>query len=199
MRESQDRIQDLPANADRIAVVGTAGSCKTMLAKELCHRLGGAFVELDALNWGPDWTPEQPNVLREKMDRALNGNTWVADGNYGFLRDIVWRRADTLVWLDYPLRVVLSRLLWRTVRRTVTREELWLGNRERFWAQFLSRDLLFLWVLRTYWGLRREFPDLLGQPEHAHLRLVHLRSPGESRRWLSALPRRNPGSSDGTF
>lgn len=186
----------LPSGARRVVVVGTTGSGKTVLAKALSSHLGTRHVELDALNWGPEWTPAQPEVFRQRADLALAGDSWVADGNYGVLRDIVWRRADTIVWLDYPLRVVLTRLFVRTLRRSITREKLWSGNRERFWFQFFSRESLFIWVLRTYWTERRTYPALLDQSEYTHLRLVRLRSPAESRRWLAALTQCRPESSE---
>jgi adenylate kinase family enzyme len=169
----------------RIVVVGTTGSGKTTLARRLARLLAIPHVELDALHWGPDWTPFPLEVFRERTAQALGGDAWVVDGNYGKVRDIVWSRADTVVWLDFALPVVMGRLLWRTLRRVFSREELWGGNRERFLSQFLSRDSLFLWALRTYWRRRREYPELLERPEHAHLRVVHLRSPGEERAWLA--------------
>jgi adenylate kinase family enzyme len=171
----------------RIAVVGTTGSGKTTLAQQLARRLAIPHVELDALHWDPYWTPVPPEVFRERTALALNGEAWVVDGNYSAVRDVVWSRADTLVWLDYPLPVILWRLFWRTLRRVVTREELWNENRERFLAQFFSRDSLFLWVLRSYPRRRREYPALLDQPAYAHLAVVRLHSPRAARAWLAGL------------
>ena len=171
----------------RIAVVGTTGSGKTTMARRIAQRLAINHVELDALHWGPDWTPAPIERFREHTAQALDGDAWVVDGNYGKVRDIVWSRADTIVWLDYPLLVILGRLVWRTLRRVTTREELWQGNREHFVAQFASRDSLFLWALRTYPRRRREYPMLLERPEHAHLAVVRLRSPRAARAWLASL------------
>lgn len=171
----------------RIAVVGTTGSGKTTMARRIAQRLAIAHVELDALHWGPDWTPAPTEAFRERTAQALSGDAWVVDGNYSKVRDIVWSRADTVVWLDYPLPVILGQLAWRTLRRVITREELWQGNRERFAAQFASRDSLFLWALRTYPRRRREYPALLERPEYAHLTLAHLRSPRAARHWLASL------------
>lgn len=171
----------------RIAVVGTTGSGKTTMARRIAGRLAIKHVELDALHWGPDWTPAPIERFRELTAQALDEDAWVVDGNYGKVRDIVWGGADTVVWLDYPLLVVLGRLVWRTLRRIITREELWQGNRERFPAQFASRDSLFLWALRTYPRRRREYPALLQRPEYAHLTVVHLRSPRAARNWLASL------------
>ena len=87
----------------RAAVVGTSGSGKTTLATSLAQRLGLAHVELDSLYWGPDWTPAPRERFREQVARALSGEAWTTDGNYGAVRDIVWARADTVVWLDLSL------------------------------------------------------------------------------------------------
>jgi adenylate kinase family enzyme len=171
----------------RIAVVGTTGSGKTTMARRIAQRLAINHVELDALHWGPDWTPAPIERFREHTAQALNGDDWVVDGNYGKVRDIVWSRADTVVWLDYPLLVILRRLAWQTLRRVFTREELWQGNRERFVAQFASRDSLFLWALRTYSRRRREYPAILQRPEYVRLTVVHLRSPRDARDWLTSL------------
>jgi hypothetical protein len=62
--------------------------------------------------------------------QALAGDAWTTDGNYSKVRDIVWGLADTVVWLDYSLPIVLSRVIGRTLRRTICQEELWSGNRE---------------------------------------------------------------------
>jgi adenylate kinase family enzyme len=172
----------------RVVVVGTTGSGKSTLAEQLATRLGGAFVDIDALNWGPDWTPAPIPLLRERMSVALAGDCWVVAGNYSKVRDIVWGRADTLIWLDYPLPFILWRLFRRTVRRVATQEELWGGNRERFWAQFASRDSLFLWALQTHYRRRREFPADLAKPEYAHLRVLRFRRPRDLEWWLAAWP-----------
>jgi adenylate kinase family enzyme len=170
----------------RIVVIGTSGSGKTTLAYRLSQNLGVPHVELDAIHWGPNWTPASREAFREQTSQALSGAVWVTDGNYSVVRDIVWSRADTVVWLDYALPVVLARVLWRTIRRVFTREELWNRNRERVREAFLSRESIILWTFSTYRRRRREYPILLGSPEHAHLTVVHLRSPRAARRWLGA-------------
>ena len=171
----------------RIAVVGTTGSGKTALARRVSRQLDIPHVELDALYWGPHWAPAPTEVFRQRAAQALSGDAWVVDGNYGKVRDIVWGRADAIVWLDYALPVIMWRLVRRTLRRIVTREALWSGNRERAWVQFFSNDSIFLWALRTYRRRRREYPSLLSRPEYAHLAVVHLRSPRSAHGWLTNL------------
>jgi hypothetical protein len=118
----------------------------------------------------------------------LEGEAWVADGNYGKARDITWGRAQALVWLDYSLPVCLARLLVRTVRRVATREMLWNGNHETVRGQ-LARDGLIPYTIRTYRGRRARYAALVRDPTYAHLAVFRLRSPRQARRWLGAWAR----------
>ena len=172
-------------------VIGTTGSGKTTLARELSHLLGAPHVELDALHWEPNWTPAETDVFRRRVSEALEGERWVVDGGYSKVRDLIWPIATDIVSLDYGLALKTWRLFWRTLRRSITGEELWNGNRERFRTGFLSRDSLFIWLLKTHWSRRRLFPEAFARPEHAHLRVVHLRSLHQTRRWLAAVERTN--------
>lgn len=143
-------------------------------------------------NWtrstgGSDWTEPPVEAFRERVARALLGEAWVVDGNYSKVRDIVWRRADTLIWVDYPLWLILWQLARRTMRRIVTQEELWSGNRERIRTGVLSRNSLFVWALQTYRRRRRDYAALPRRPEYAHLQVVRLRSPRQTDAWLAAL------------
>ena len=170
----------------RINVVGTSCSGKTTMARALSRRLGLPHVEIDALYWEPNWTGAPLPVFRERLERALAADAWVADGGYELARDITWRRADTVVWLDYRLPVVLGRWARRTARRIRTREEFWpgTGNRESLHNAF-RRDGLLWWILRTHRGRRRRMLERLGgRPD---LRVVRLRSPREADRWLASV------------
>ena len=173
----------------RISVVGTSGSGKTTLAREISQRLAISYVELDKLHWEPNWVEVPNDVMRERVSQAVSGNTWVVDGNLNSQeRDIVWGKADTVVWLDYSFSVVMSRGVWRTFQRVVTQHEGCHGNRET-WKTTISRDSIILWVLQTYHKRRREYPLLLKKPEYAHLQVVHLHSPKAAQDWLVNLKR----------
>lgn len=168
----------------RILVIGTTGSGKTTLAREAAARLGVPHGEQDAWQWLPDWQEAPLEAFRAEVDRFTAQGAWVMDGNYTKAQDIGWSRADTLVWLDYPAPLVLGRLLRRTARRVLSREELWNGNRERLRAA-LSRDSLIVWFFRTHWRRRRLMPARLAR--HPHLRVLRLRSPAQARAWLAGL------------
>jgi adenylate kinase family enzyme len=170
----------------RISVIGTSGSGKTTLARQLSERLGISHVELDSLYHEPNWIEASTDVFRKRVEQSLSGNSWVVDGNYSKVRDIVWSRADTVVWLDYSLAVIMGRVVRRTFRRVVTQEELWNGNRES-WQTTFSGDSIILWALTTYRKNRKQYSILLSQPEYTHLKVVHLRSPKATSAWLESL------------
>jgi adenylate kinase family enzyme len=171
----------------RIVVIGTSGSGKTTLAGQLAGRLGLVHIELDALHWRADWQMAPLAEFRASVSAAVSQDGWALDGNYSKVRDIVWARADTAVWLDYALPRIMWQLLGRTLRRSFRREALWAGNRESLRTSFFSRDSILLWALTTYRRRRAEYPVLLAEPQYSHLQLVHLHSPRETADWLASL------------
>lgn len=171
----------------RICVVGTTGCGKSTLAGQLARRFHIPHIELDALHWQPGWKETDREVTRSQVARITQGEAWVVDGNYGFLRDLLWARAQALVWLDYPLPLIFWRLWRRTWKRVLSKEILWGTNTERLGEQFFSKDSLFLWALKTHGKHRKNYTDLPCSPEYAHLKVYRLRSPGETARWLDSL------------
>ena len=169
----------------RICIVGTSGSGKSTLAASLARRLGLVRIELDALYHEPGWRPAEDAVFRQRLLDAMQGGAWVVDGNYSRVRDLSWGQAEALVWLDYPLPLVLARLGRRTFRRWWRDEVLWNGNREKVREHFTA-DGLFAWALKTHGRHRREYSRLLRSPEHAHLQVLRFRHPDETADWLDA-------------
>lgn len=172
----------------RVVIVGTTGSGKTTLARAIAPLIGARHIEIDALYHGPEWTPAELDVFRQRVTDAIATERWVTDGNYRrLISDITWSAADTMIWLDYSFARTFSRLLRRTVRRSISGEELWNGNRERLRAQFMSRDSLLVWAVKTHWKHRREWPEALRDPALSHLRVVRLRSPRALDAYMRAL------------
>lgn len=183
----EKNLASFPLPGQRIAVVGVTSSGKTTLAKLLSYRLMIPHVEMDGINWQPGWQPLPGDQFRSQVSAALSGPAWVVDGNYSEVRDIVWGRADTLVWLDYPLWCSFWRLLARSLRRLISQELLWNGNKETLRGLFFSRDSLFLYIFKSYRRLRAVYPRVLSDPAYAHLRVVRLRHPRQTDAWLAAI------------
>ena len=172
---------------ERIIIVGTSGSGKTTLAQQLAAQLNYPHIELDSLHWGPNWT-EAPDFL-EQVDRETQRPFWVIDGNYSKSSHIFWPRADTIIWLDYPVWVNYWRMARRTMQRVFGREVLWNDNRESFREQFLSKESLFVYIYQTYRQRRQKYHKLMHSEQHPQLSWIHHRSPRETKRWLKQLSR----------
>ncbi len=170
------------ADVRRVRVMGTSGSGKTTFARTLAARLGVPHLELDAIFHHAGWQQAPDDEfradLRAFLDAAPDG--WVVDGNYVARVGPLLDDADAVVWLDYPRRVVMGRVVRRTVVRALTRRELWNGNREP-WTGLVRRDPehnIVLWAWRTHDANRARFAQA------ADARWVRLTSPREARRWL---------------
>jgi adenylate kinase family enzyme len=169
----------------RVVVVGTSCSGKTTFARELASVLAVPHVELDALYWLPGWAERPVDEFRERVRREAMRDRWVADGNYSDVRCVLWPRATDVIWLDFPLALILARWLWRTIRHVVTRQQLFSGNRETIRSAFLSRDSLILYIVRTFGGRRARYSALQTADEWKHIRFSRFRSPADATRFLN--------------
>jgi adenylate kinase family enzyme len=172
--------------ARRIVVAGISGNGKTTLGRRLAERLAVPFTELDALMHQPGWAEADTEDFRRDVEAVMaRSDGWVLDGMYqGQLGDLVLRRADTLVWLDQPLVLVLRRLITRAVRDIVTKRDLFNGNRQTWRFAFFTRDSLVAYAVKSHFKRRREWPEGIGAPPN--LEVVRLRSPRAVERWLEA-------------
>ncbi len=168
----------------RVVVIGTSCSGKTTFAKSLAQKLNVLHIELDAIHWKENWTPAPTEEFRASARVATAPETWVLDGNYSAVRDIVWARATTLIWLDYPFPVVAGRALGRTLRRAVSQEPLWAGNTETLRRALLSKDSILWWVLKTYRKRRRDYPLRFREPQNRHLEVTVISSPAQAEEFL---------------
>jgi adenylate kinase family enzyme len=173
----------------RVIVIGVTSSGKSTLAEKLAKQFDLNYVELDALHWEPDWQSAPLEVFRARVEKAMHADRWIVAGNYSIVRDLIWPEADAVIWLDYPLLIVLWQLTRRNFTRWWTQELLWGTNRERLWTHFKlwSEESLYHWLLKTYWRRKREYPMLLSQAEHQHLKLIRLKHPKDTANWLEAL------------
>ena len=170
---------------NRVVVIGTSCSGKTTFAKGLARVLNRHHIELDAINWLPGWTERPPEEFRRLVEEATAQDEWVVDGNYSRVREVVWSRATALIWLDYSFHVVIWRALSRTLRRSISREILFSGNRESLRMTFLSRDSILLWILKTYRRRRREYSKMLQETDDVKVGV--LTSPEDASRFLAEV------------
>jgi adenylate kinase family enzyme len=174
----------------RVVVQGTSGSGKTTLSKALAEVLGVNCLELDGLYQQANWSPLELDEFRTRVSSFVEQFGWVVDGNYSHVRDILWPLATTIVIIDLPKRVVMTRVIKRTLLRILKRERLWNGNRES-WRNALSRDPMRNIILWS-WNSHAKYHELV--PNEAREtagpeRVVVLSSAREVQRFLDEAVR----------
>ena len=172
----------------RISVDGSSGAGKSTVARALSARLALPCLELDSIFHQPGWKPRAADAFRAKVAGFAARDAWVIDGNYTShgATDIIWRRADTVVWVDLSRTVVMARVIRRTLRRVFTREELWNGNREP-WTNLYSTDPeqnIMVWAWTRFEETRRRYETMTADAAWSRLTVVRLRQPREVERFL---------------
>lgn len=158
----------------RVVIVGCAGAGKTTLARELAARLHVPHVERDTL--GELGSAE----YRDAVARVARRDAWVFDGAPYYVDDVLYPRAEVVVALDYPRRIVMRRVVWRALRRPD----------ERSWR---DPHHPVRWAWSVWAERRREIAELERRQELASTRVIRLGSPDDARRWLASvrLPERS--------
>lgn len=169
----------------RVAVVGSSGSGKSTLARELARRLGLPHVELDALFHGPGWVKRER--FEADVDEVTREEAWVVDGNYAPVRELVWSRADTVVWIDLPRWLTEARVVRRSFLRWVRREALWNGNREPGPPGWLDPEHPVRWSWAKHAEYRALYAERFADPRWSELERVRLHMPADVERLVNGL------------
>jgi adenylate kinase family enzyme len=180
-----------------VHVIGNSCSGKSTLGSRLARALGVAFVELDALNWKPDWVAlnaTNPEEFERRIREATVGEGWVVAGSYSrFCQRVFWPRLQTVIWLDLPLPQLVWRVLRRSWRRWRSKELLWGTNHERFWPQLMlwrKEDSLLWWIISQHARKRQSMLAHFTDPRWSHIRFIRLTSSAEVESFARALEER---------
>ncbi|MFJ3225058.1 adenylate kinase [Streptomyces sp. NPDC086783] len=176
----------------RILVAGISGAGKSTLARALSAQLGLPYHEMDALYFaGPGWAVSE--TFAEDVGRIAGSPGWIFDSfGYPEVRDLLWERADTVLWLDYGRGVVMPRVLRRSLRRTLTRERLFGGNRETL-ADWFRADHPAWWAWSRHRARRAEIGRRAEDARFAPLRVERFTTPRQTARWLRSLTEAESG------
>ena len=175
------------------------------MAERLSRSLAVPLVDLDALNWEPNWVglnTSDPAEFERRLRAATSDDAWVVAGSYArFSERVFWPRLETVIWLDLPLAALLARALTRSWRRWRSKELLWGTNYERFWPQLMiwrKDESLLWWIATQQRRKRRALIDRMASPEWAHIRFIRLVSRSEVERFVASLQRGRDASDSAT-
>ena len=155
-----------------------------MFARRLSLGLRLPHIELDALYWSAGWIPRPEPVFRRLIGEVADAPRWVADGNYGSVRELLWPRATAVMWLNYGFATVFARTLARSVRRIFSREEVFSGNRESVWLTFFTRESILVWTATTFHRRRRTYAEIRAQGLYPGLAWHEFRRPSAAESFL---------------
>ncbi len=163
----------------RLYILGTMGSGKTTLAKEISKRLKIKEYDLDDIYWKRKFDIRRDEKERSQVVKKLiKKKTWIIEGVYSSwgVEDIL-ARATHVIMLDLPFYVLWHRIIKRYLaRRGMHREK-------------LSGVLA---LLKYVWLYKRRGPH---EGYHEHMRLIqkskakviHITNQKEKKIFLTAL------------
>lgn len=173
----------------RVVVIGNTGSGKSTFGAAVASTLDVPYTDSDDVFWLPGWQERPNDEFRAALDDATRGDGWVLVGNYlSRATDITWPRADTIIWLDLPLPLVITRSVRRTTKRAVTRQVVCNGNVEKLRfllpERFSGETPLWQYAIRHHKGHRPIIEQMLADAARDDLTIHRLRSRAEVRRFL---------------
>jgi adenylate kinase family enzyme len=130
---------------NRILIIGISGTGKTRFATLLSEKLDIPVIFLDSIFWKENWQEEDPKIVEAKINNLLKKDEWIIEGYIEPLGHERLKRADQVIYLDYPGAIAVLGGLQRWKKfRNKTRPEMPQGNTEflglKFLLSLLRRD-----------------------------------------------------------
>lgn len=172
----------------KIIVVGTSGSGKTTLARTISDIIGAEHLELDSIYNQSNWTPIGTDKFLIAVNKFTEKEAWVICGNYFSRLGIdFWKKADIVIWLDYPFHVVLRRVLLRSLKRGLSRQVLWNGNRESLRKNFLTRESVVLHMIKTWKKQNERYSPIFSKNRLGNTKLVRISNDDELNKLVESI------------
>jgi adenylate kinase family enzyme len=163
----------------RILIIGPCGAGKSTLATALGVRLNLPVFHMDQLNWRPGWVESSKDEILAKLAAIVTTKRWIIDGTYGGTLGERLVRADSVIYLDFPIRLCVSRLFRRLwIYKGRTRPDMTPGCPERFDLEFL------IYLLRWNAGPRIRTEACLKGHE---AKVTRLKNPRALDAWMDSL------------
>ena len=123
----------------RILIIGSSGAGKSTFARRLGDATGLQVIHLDKIFWNPNWVETAKDEWQKKVEKVLELDSWIVDGNYSGTMETRLAACDTVIFLDMPRTACVYRILKRVAfYRRGARPDMAEGCDERFDWQFVK-------------------------------------------------------------
>lgn len=128
----------------RIMIIGSAGAGKSTLARKLEEITKIRAIHMDTLFWKKNWIPVSQEELFQKVEKIIENDSWIMDGNYSKSMFIRFNRADTIIFLDTPLWLCLYRVIKRRIiYANKERPDMTKGCKEKIDWEFIKWIIIY--------------------------------------------------------
>jgi len=122
----------------RIFILGTVGSGKTSLARELSRKLNIEHYDLDDIFWTKKFNKKRNEKQRDKLlKNIICKKKWIIEGVYTDWIDEGIKKGDVIIILDIPFRSLFYRITKRTLKKEKSKQK----GQEKYkenWRDFLG-------------------------------------------------------------
>ncbi len=154
-------------------IVGCSGAGKSTLARRISEKTGLPVIHVDQIYWTAGWINRSREETRRLVAEAIAGDEWIFEGNNSTSFDLRVAKADTVIFLDFPVPLCL----FRVIKRVVTgfgrvRSDMAEGCPEGVDWEFLK------WIVGYKRNLRPEIIEMLDSLPGG-VTVHHLRGPAD--------------------
>ncbi|HQU86396.1 MAG TPA: DNA topology modulation protein [Pyrinomonadaceae bacterium] len=165
----------------KIIIIGSGGAGKSTFARELGKLLKIEVLHLDKLYWKPNWVEPPKDEWKKLLEKELQKDEWIMDGNFGGTLEMRLNYCDTVIFLELPRVVCLYRTFKRWTKYWNTnRPDMTVGCNEKFDLEFLG------WIWNFPKTKKPKIDELLKRFEHEKT-IIRLHSAKEVKQFLEKL------------
>lgn len=103
----------------KIRIIGTCGSGKSFLAKEITEKTGIKKYDLDNIFWVKKYTKRRSdNEIKKLLEKISKKKKWIIEGMHYGITENIEKKSDLIVWINPQW----NKIFWRLIKRFFNRK-----------------------------------------------------------------------------
>ena len=109
---------------NKIFIVGITGSGKSTFSEKLSHISKIPRYDLDWIYFVKGSFTKKVSIAkrRKKLIEILNKRKWIIDGVYTTWTQDIFKKANLIIWLNPPFRILSLRIITRYIKKKIKRQ-----------------------------------------------------------------------------